>query len=685
MIEPNREIFWNIQNAWIMYSLAAIAVAVLVWSLIRIPRRWRVGRPANRFNNLYQRFCAFCRTAFIDGLLHRKFFGADKKDLRFRELYAGLAHFFVFSGAIIFLLGAFLDAVSHYLFHFMEGNFYLAYSVITDGFGILAIIGVLMLLVRRYIWKPERLDNKWDDLVTLLLIFVIIITGFMVEGLRISATEFDLFPDWAVWSPGGWVFAKAFYNLSLDAHLGWHAGLWWFHTVLSLGAIVYVSLFNTKLYHIIWDTVNVFFRNLGPRSALAPIDFEKTELFGASKIEDFTWKQLLDLDSCTRCGRCQDACPAYFSGKALNPKQVIQDLKLHLYKVYPGLDSVKPAESRQEMLGEVITEEVIWDCTTCRACMQACPVFIEHVDKIVDMRRNLAMEKSKFPEAVQEALKSLGTRGHPYRGTTATRTTWCEGLTIDTVSDAQDLDILYWVGCSAALDDRNMKVAQATAKVLQTADVKFAILGDEEACCGDPARRMGDEYLFQTICRQNIEVLKGHNAKKILTSCPHCFNSLKYEYPQFGGNYEVVHHTQFLAELLKNGRLNIKNPASLKAAYHDSCYLGRYNDIYDEPRQILEAVNSNTVELPRRKTDSFCCGGGGGHMWMEEDPDKRVNNRRMEEILKADVKCVATACPYCLTMFDDAIKAKEAEETVKALDLSELLAEAIEDNKSASA
>jgi Fe-S oxidoreductase len=344
---------------------------------------------------------------------------------------------------------------------------------------------------------------------------------------------------------------------------------------------------------------------------------------------------------------------------------------------------MKPPETRKEMLGEVITDEVLWDCTTCRACMQACPIFIEHVDKIVDMRRNLAMEKSRFPEAVQEALKSLGTRGHPYRGAAATRTTWTEGLQIETVSDAKDIDILYWVGCSAALDDRNIKVARATAKVLRAAGVKFAILGDEEACCGDPARRLGDEYLFQTLCKQNIEILKGHNVKKILTSCPHCFNNLKFEYPQFGGDFYVVHHTQFFAGLLKDGRLNIKNPAALKTAYHDSCYLGRYNDIYDEPRQILKAVNRVNVELPRRKTDSFCCGGGGGHMWMEEDPDKRVSNRRIEEILKADVQCVATACPYCLTMLEDALKAKNVEETVKALDLSELLAAALKESKSA--
>jgi len=559
----------------------------------------------------------------------------------------------------------------------MHGSFYLGYSVIVDSFGILAIVGVILAIIRRYGQKPERLDNKWEDLVALLLILVIIVTGFIIEGLRIAATELQVAPDWAPWSPGGYVLALAFSGSSQGALLSWHVGMWWFHVFLSLGAIVYVSLFNSRLFHIIWDPVNVFFRNLEPRGALTPVDFETTELFGVSKIEEFTWKQLLDLDACTRCGRCQDACPAHFSGKGLNPKQVIQDLRNHLYEVYPGLVSIKPAESRKDMIAEVITEEVLWDCTTCRACMQACPVYVEHVDKIIDMRRNLAMEKSQFPEAAQDALKSLGTRGHPYRGTTATRTTWCEEFEVKMLSDDGDVEILYWVGCSAALDDRNMKVARAMAKILKAAGINFGILGDEEACCGDPARRMGDEYLFQTICQQNIEILKGYNVKKIVTACPHCFNSLKHEYPQFGGNFEVIHHTQLIAELIRDGRLKISEASRQKAAYHDSCYLGRYNDIYQEPREILKAISGVQVELPRCKTNSFCCGGGGGHMWMDEEPDKRVSIRRVEEIIGANVDYVATACPYCLTMFEDALKAKEAEESTKALDLSELVAEAL--------
>ncbi len=677
MTEPTRVTFWNVDFHWPMYVLAAVAIAILLYGIYIHIRRWKVGRPANRANNWSKRIGNFLYVTFVEIIFHRKFLGFEKP-VRPREFFPGLMHFFIFAGFALLFLATVLDSASYWIYDFLKGNFYLVYSVVADVFGLLAIIGVLMALYRRYVMKPDRLDNKWEDLTALLIIFVVLITGFVLEGLRMAATEFQTNPDWLVWSPGGWVFAKAFSGASQSTLLGWHLGLWWFHIILSFFLFAYLALVNSRLFHILWDPVNIFFRKLGPKGTLEPIDFEKTERFGVNKIEDFSWKQLLDLDACTRCGRCQDACPAYFSGKTLNPKQVILDLKQHLYDVYPGQFSIKAVKERKDLLGAVITDEVIWDCTTCRACEQACPIYIEHVEKIVDMRRNLAMEQSKFPEAAQEALKSLGTRMHPYRGTTATRTTWCEGLNIETVADAKDSDILYWVGCSAALDDRNIKVAQATAKVLQSAGVKFAILGDEEACCGDPARRMGDEYLFQTLCKQNIEILKGHNIKKILTSCPHCFNSLKNEYPQFGGDFEVVHHTQFFADLLKSGRLYIKNPVALKTAYHDSCYLGRYNDLYDEPRKILKAVNRNNVELPRRRSDSFCCGGGGGHMWMEEDPTKRVNIRRVEEIIKADVKCVATACPYCLTQLEDGLKAKNAEETIKAVDLSELLANSLE-------
>ena len=684
---PGKESFWNIQSGAIFYILATVAVVILAYSIYRHYRRWRLGGPANRFNHLGRRTWDFIVIAVVDGIIHRKFFevavGSGHRhlslaDLKPKELYPGLAHFLLFIGAIILLMGTILEFLNHYIYKFNYGNFYLGYSLITDVGGMMVIVGVILAMARRYIQKPDRLDNRWDDLVALLLIMVLAISGFILEGLRIAATELQVV-DWAPWSPGGYVLALAFSGFSEGALRGWHAGMWWFHSILVLGTIVYVSLFNSQLFHIIWDPINIFFRSLEPRGALTPIDFENTELFGVSKIEEFTWKQLLDLDACTRCGRCQDACPAYFSGKALNPKQVILSLKEHLYEVYPKPLSTKPIESRKDMISEVITDEALWDCTTCRACQQACPVYIEHVDKIIDMRRNLAMERGKFPESAKDALKSLGVRGHPWRGTTATRTTWFDGLELQVLAEHNDSDMLYWVSCTAALDSRNMSVPRAMVKILQAAGVNFGILGAEENCCGDPARRMGDEYLFKTICENNIELLKSYNVKKILTTCPHCFNALKQEYPQFGGNFEVIHHTQFIADLIRKGKLKIGEVnGGKRVAYHDSCYLGRYNDIYEEPREILRAVGGiQSVELPRNMTRSFCCGGGGGRMWMEEDPARRVNERRVDEIIQAEVDVVATACPYCLTMFEDGVKAKGAEESLQAKDLSELVAEAL--------
>ncbi|MBI4283843.1 MAG: (Fe-S)-binding protein, partial [Chloroflexi bacterium] len=538
-------------------------------------------------------------------------------------------------------------------------------------------IGGGMAVYRRYIKKPPRLDTAPEDTLIFVWVFLLVLTGFMVKGFRIATS--DVAPtDWAMWSPVGYLFSKAFITYTSGARneiLVWHRTL--FHVVPSFIFLVYIWVNRSRLQHLLFAPLNVFFRSLKPKGALSPIDLETAETFGVSNIEHFTWKQLLDLDACTRCGRCQDACPAYFSGKALNPKKVILDLKAHLSQVYPIPLVRKPIDSRPDLATEVITEEVLWDCTTCRACQQACPVYIEHIDKIIDMRRSLVMERSQFPETVQETLKCLSTREHPWRGTTATRTDWTKDLGVKVLSADKDIDILYWVGCTAALQDRNMKVSAATARILQAAGINFGILGAEESCCGDPARRMGDEYLFQTLCRKNIELLKSYDVKKILTTCPHCFNTLKNEYPQFGGNFEVLHHTQFISDLIRDGKLKPGRWAGSQAiAYHDSCYLGRYNDIYQPPRDILKAIGiTDKIELARSRANSFCCGGGGGHLWMEEPADKRVNIRRTEEAIEAKAEVVATACPYCLAMFEDGLKTREVGESIKAMDLSEIMAQ----------
>jgi len=668
---PSREIFWNIDYGNFLYFLLTPLAAILAYAVYQRYRLWRLGRPDNRLSNLRQSLWAFVRTGIVDGVIHRRFL---------REPYPGLMHFLIFWGAVVFLLAAATDFITHYFVGELEGRPYLGVSVTVDVLGVLALVGVGIAAFRRYIQRPSRLDNTPDKAVALSLIFVIILTGFIIEGLRLAALD----PDWTVWSPGGWVLAQAFDGLARGTILDLHRALWWFHVALSLGAIVYVALNFSPLAHIVVDPFNVLFRSMRPKGALTSIELVETaESYGASRITDFTWKQLFDLDACTRCGRCQDVCPAYATGKALSPKKVIQELKRHWLAVGPSMLAQKatatnPGDDQVSMIGDVIREEEIWDCTTCRACQEACPVFIEHIDKIIDMRRHLVLETGTFSETLQDALVSLENRGHPWRGTALTRTDWFKELKVKMLSESDgETELLYWVGCTSALDERNTKVTIAVAKILQAAGVDFAILGEGESCCGDPARRAGEEYLFQTLCQKNIEVLQSHNVKKILTSCPHGFNTLKNEYPQFGGNFEVIHHSQFILDLIRQGRLKLGQLGGIAVAYHDSCYLGRYNDIYDEPREILkETKGITTVELRRRRERSFCCGAGGAHMWLEEAADQRVNVRRVEEVIEAKVDVVATACPYCLTMFEDALTTKGVEETIKVKDISELVVEA---------
>ena len=687
---PSREIFWNIQLGEILYVLAAIVIGILIYAVYRRYKLWRLGGPDNRFDHLGKRIRTFIVTGVVDGIGHRKFFGlADNlghrpfsiKDLLPKELYPGIAHLLIFAGCIILILGAFLDFISHYLFHFMHGSFYLGYSVVVDAGGILVLIGVVLVIIRRYGQKPDRLDNQWEDLIALLLILIIVVTGFIVEGFRIAATELKTTPDWALWSPGGFALAAAFSGLSQGALLTWHWIMWWFHVIITLGAIVYIALYWNRLWHIIVSPVNVFFQSLNPRGALAPIDLETAETFGVAKIEDFTWKQLMDLDACTRCGRCQDNCPAYISGKALSPKKMTQDLKVHWLEKAPSLLGGKhqvaegnPGSNGRALIGEVVTEDEIWDCTTCRACQEVCPVWVEHIDKVIDMRRNLVLEQASVPEAAEGALRSIEARGHPWRGTTLARTDWADGLDIKILAEDSDIDILYWVGCTEALEDRSVKVAQALAKLLKLAEVKFGILGTEETCCGEPARRLGNEYLFQMQAEKNIELLKNYNIKKIVTACPHCYNTIKNEYPQFGGEFEVIHHTEFIANLLEQGGLRIIKGSRGVVTYQDSCYLGRYNDIYEPPRQILNNMPDITlVEMKQNRERGFCCGGGGGHMWLEERVGRRINELRTEQAIEAKAQIIATACPFCLQMFEDGIKAKAAEEWLKVMDIAELV------------
>ena len=667
--------FWQEQQVYLTKIIMPVLIAVLVlvpvgfalfaFGFARRWRLWKLGRPEDRTDHWFARLM----TVLAVAVPHKRF-------IRRGELYPGLMHLFIFGGAVLLFLGKIVRLFSLGGLNMPPQSVYLYASMVSEIGGAIMLVGGIMAMYRRFIRKPARLDTKEDDTLIYVWVFVIVLTGFMIKGYRIASS--DIAPtDWPIWSPISYFVSRAFLTFGLTAKndiLVWHRVI--IHTIPALALLGYVWVARSRLQHIIMSPLNVFFRSLKPKGMLEPIDLENSETFGASQIEHFTWKQLLDLDACTRCGRCQDVCPAYLSGKVLSPKKLTQDLKNHLNTVYPVPLSTKPIDPRPDMISDGVTDEAIWDCTTCRACEEACPVYVERIPQIVDMRRSLTMERTQMPDSAQEALRSLSTRDHPWRGTTASRTDWANGLGVKTMEENSDVEYLYWVGCTGALEERNMKVSAAMVKIFNAAGVRFGILGLEESCCGDPARRMGDEYLFQTLCQKNIETFNKYKVKRIVTTCPHCFNSLTKEYPQFGGSFEVVHHSQLVLQLIREGRLKLSGAASGlgKVAYHDSCYLGRYNDIYREPREILKAAGTNRIELARSGPTSFCCGGGGGHMWMEEEPDKRVNVKRTEDVLQAKADTVATACPYCLSMFEDGLKTKGVEETVHARDIAEIVA-----------
>ena len=669
----SREIFWNIQLGGIVYLLGFLVIAVACYGLYQRLRLWRLGSGDDRLSNLGSRVRTFVAT-MGDGLWHRRIV---------RDRYAGLMHLLIFGGFGLLLMGPFLDFMSEHVVHFMKGNVYLGVSLLLDVGGLLVLAGVGVAAYRRYVVRPARLDNLLDDALTLTLLAVIIVTGFAVEGARIAATELQTHPEWSVWSPAGFVFAKAFSVLGEDAVLTLHRGLWWSHMLISFGAMGYVFLSFSKLTHIIASPLNMFLKSTDGKGVLKPIEITETvETFGASKIQDLTWKDLLDLDACTRCGRCQEVCPSYLTGKALSPKKLIQELKAHLAEQGPALlrhkgDGEGVADACPLVDG-VVSEDELWACTTCAACEEACPVHVEPISKIVAMRRNLVLEQGKIAGSAMSSLRSVQDRGHPWKGAAASRMDWTNGLHVKPLSSNGTSGILFWVGCTAAVQERGMNIPVSLMKILSAAGVNVGLLGHEESCCGHFARRLGDEYLFQCQAKQNIETLQRYHVKKIVTICPHCYHTLKDEYPQFGGEFEVVHHTELILQLITEGRLKFSRELNKVVAYQDPCYLGRYHEIYEAPRKILAAIPGiKVVEMAHCRSESLCCGAGGGRMWMEEEPSQRVSGLRMKDALATKADMVITACPFCMQMFEDAGKGLDLEKPMEVLDLVELLERAV--------
>ncbi|MFC1990969.1 (Fe-S)-binding protein [Chloroflexota bacterium] len=603
------------------------------------------------------------------------------KSLTRRDL-AGVGHAFMFWGFLLFF-------ISYVVFIGISGGFGLSvlssgstfekvYSLILDVAGLAVIASVVWAVTRRYILKPERLKTSAEAGVILILIFLLMMLHFCIESFGYAAYNVSV-----SWSAVGAAFGNLLIGtgISTDSLATIYQSFWWFHYVVILGFMVYIPY--SKHLHIFLAPFNVLFKFSGPQGALKPLRLEEAKTFGVSKIQDFTWKHLLDLYSCTECGRCHENCPAQLGGKPLDPREVILNLRNHLLEVGPALFRSRDKgrfsfiNPRKAMIGEVITKDAIWACLDCGACQEVCPVDIQQMVKITEMKRNLVLEQASIPRSGEEALKSIETDGHPWRGVSASRVDWARGLNVKILAEDSDCDILYWVGCTSALEERSKKVAVALAKLLKQAGVNFSILGDEEPCCGDPTRHLGSEYLYQLQVERNIELLKSYRVKRIVTGCPHCYNTLKHEYPHFGSNFEVQHHTELIASLVQEGKLSTAKGDGSVVTYHDSCYLGRFNGIYEPPRQILKSMPHTTmVEMAKNREKSFCCGAGGGHLWMEEQRgQQRINEMRTEHALNIKAQTVATACPYCLQMFEDGIKAKEAETSLKAMDIAELLAQ----------
>jgi Fe-S oxidoreductase len=665
--------------------ILVLALGVFSYSVRTLLLLLKLGKTEDRFDHPWQR-------------LKQTLIVAMGQSKLLREPLAGFMHAFIFWGFLVlltavieslgegivpgFTLGALVGAPLNTVLMMMQ-----------ELFAGLVILSVLVALYRRYVSRPRRLQvdrharlDATAILVAILLIMITMLgqnaTRMIVEGSTISDARFLstlLLPLFSSLPPAS---VGVLFEL-----------FWWVHILLVLAFLNYLPY--SKHLHVLTSVPNVYFSSLKARGALTPINLEaeNVERFGVTDVEDLTWKQLLDGYTCTECGRCTAACPANTTGKILSPRKIIIDIRRRLMEKGPLLVAGEGATTasvdggkgvlEKTLIHDYITPEELFACTTCMACVQECPVNIEHVQAIVDMRRSLVLMESNFPAEVQVVFRNMENNFSPWAFSPASRSDWAAGMKIPTLAEQPDAEVLFWVGCAGSFDNRYRKVTQAFARLMQKAGVKFAILGTEEKCTGDPARRIGNEYLAQMLMKENVTTLNRYGVRKIVTSCPHCFNTLKNEYPQFGGTYEVIHHSEFLQKLVDDRKITPTEKYRATVTFHDSCYLGRYNDIYEAPRNTVKSIPGVAmVEMRRSRDRGFCCGAGGGRMWMEEREGKRVNIERVEEALALKPTVIGTACPFCMTMMTDGVKAKEMGETVKVKDIAEILFEATEESGS---
>ena len=658
----------------IVFTLVFVfAISLFLWSSRKLIKDMLVAKKKDdRFDHVGQRIKRVLKIAFGQTKLLR-----DPK--------AGSLHFIIFWGFILFLF-AVVEALiqgfySPFTFEFL-GPIYSIITIIEDVFGLLIILAVLYALYRRYIIHIPRLEvekaHKIDATVILIMIMMVCIAMFGENISLIAAHGFKLGPYEV--RPISAVLSPIFFKGNTSNSFAFFEFFWWAHIVVVLSFLNYLPY--SKHLHVLTSIPNTYFANLDSvRNILKPLNLEdeSVEIFGAADIEQLSWKQILDGYTCTECGRCTAACPAATVGKSLSPRKIMVDIRQRTKDKAPLLANgiTEGDVFEKTLVHDYISDTELWQCTTCMACVQECPVMIEHIDSIVDLRRNLVLTESRFPSNLNSVFKSLETNFTPWAFNQADRAEWAEGMNIKTMAEDPNCDILFWVGCAGSYDNRYKKVTKAFASIMQKANINFRILGIEEKCNGDTARRLGNEYLAQMLITENIETLNKYGVKKIVTACPHCFHSLENEYKLFGGNFEVIHHTQLIHQLLNEGKIELKDSSiSEKVTYHDSCYLGRYNHVFDSPRESLKKIKGlKFIEMQRNRTRGFCCGAGGGRMFLEETEGTRINENRADEAVKTNADTIASACPFCMTMLTDGVKHFEKSEDVEVKDIAEIIFE----------
>jgi Fe-S oxidoreductase len=676
-----REVFFNIPSP-VKLAFYIVIPLVIIYGAVMFSNRtrnWERGAPDKRSTttkNAKTRAENYRAGVYMQTLL--------------RDPAAGVMHSFIYFSFLVLLAVTTVLEINHQVpvsWKFLHGTTYQAYSLVGDVAGLFLFLGVSWAIVRRYVFRPYRIriKTKADHALGLGTLLALAVTGFLAEGWRIAIEGTPAFEKWSII---GYPIAQAVDGMGSLA--GMHQ-IWW-ATHVTAFVVFLVILPVTMMRHMFTSPLNMYLRDKErPKGAMRPMpNLMETELenFGASTVEDFTWKQLLDTDACTMCGRCTSVCPAHATGKPLDPREIV--LKVGEVMAASGTPAVSPPIStvpdiiiESNSVFDRITPEEVWSCTSCKACDEICPVNIEILDKILDMRRYLTLMEASFPSELGSAFNGMENQGNPWGMSQSDRAAWTakvDDVPIVDGSEAFDHEFLYWVGCAGSFDDKNQKVTQAMAKLMQRADIDFAILGPSENCTGDSARRAGNEYIFQMLAMQNIEMMNGMGVKKIITQCPHCFNTLMNEYPQLGGNYEVVHHSQFLEWLIDQGKLDLSE-AKLeeRVVYHDSCYLGRHNDVYMAPRNVIGSLAGiEIVEASANGTKGMCCGAGGARMWMEETIGTKVNDARSEQLLGTGAERVATACPFCYIMIDDGVKGLGKGDDVQVADIAMHLLEALE-------